>query len=87
MSGSTERKIKKTCPKCGSKDFTIREEFIATREHDVSDGVVFSDGFIMPTDNVVKVTCECSNCGHCWKPRRTGVNKVFFELVKEGGAE
>lgn len=87
MIGYRERKIKKTCPKCGSSTFTIYEESLVTREIEIEQGVIAYEGPVTPTGDIVRVTCECYDCGHRWRPRRTCSNKTFFELVKEGGAE
>ena len=59
----------KRCPKCGSRNFQIADEYTTAYLYEVTDGVVEADGMDNDFGRRVKTTCTCRDCDHQWHPR------------------
>lgn len=64
--GMTDKK----CPKCGSCNYQIADEYTTTYLYEVIDGIVVADGEDNDFGKRVRTTCTCYKCGHHWHPRR-----------------
>lgn len=49
----------KRCPKCGSRNFQIADEYTTAYLYEVTDGVVEADGMDNDFGRRVKTTCTC----------------------------
>ena len=59
----------KKCPKCGSRNFQIADEYTTAYLYEVTDGVVEADGEDNDFGRHVRTTCTCRNCDYQWHPK------------------
>lgn len=58
----------KKCPKCGSRNFQIVDEYVQELLYEVEDGIVEAMGEGDGGEHV-RTSCTCRNCGYHWHPR------------------
>lgn len=59
--------INKKCPKCGSREFQIAENFSVDTLYEVKDFMVYESNVKRSVH--LHTTCTCHKCKHKWHPR------------------
>ena len=59
----------KKCPKCGSRNLQIADEYTTAYLYEVTDGVVEADGEDNDCGQHIRTTCTCRNCDYQWHPK------------------
>lgn len=59
----------KKCPKCGSRNFQIADEYTTAYLYEVCNGVVEADGEDNDFGRHIRTTCTCRECDYQWHPR------------------
>lgn len=54
----------KKCPKCGSRNFQIADEYTTVYLYEVIDGVVEAGGEDKNYGQHIRKTCTCLNCDY-----------------------
>lgn len=62
--------INKKCPKCGSRNFQIEDEYTTVYMYQVVNGEVEADGEDKDCGRHVSTTCYCNECGYGWHPKK-----------------
>ena len=66
---------KARCPKCKSKDLTLKEYWVSTIEFEQEDGMLSEEGS-MDHEGPFKLRGMCSKCGYLWTLKASQVTQV-----------